>query len=110
MPDVAVPAVPSVTTISSVAIIDAVAVSVSEEPLFSAIEEAEDVKVMFGTSSSTKFKVRLAVEPAVASAPDSVPNDTIKVSAPSETLSSVGVIAAVPVVAPAEIVISLITA
>ena len=98
------------TTISSVAVIDAVAVSVREEPLSSAIDDAEDVSVILGTSSSTKLKVRLEVEPAVASAPESVPKDTIYVSAPSETLSSVGVIVAVPVVEPAEIVISLIAA
>ena len=106
----AVPAAPSVTTISSVATIDVVAVSVSEELLFSAIEAAEVVKVIFGTSSSTKFKEMLDVDPAVASAPDKVPKDTTKVSIPSETLSSVGVIEAVPVVAPAAIVISLIVA
>ena len=63
--------------------------------------------MILGTSSSTKFKVRLDVDPAVASAPDKVPKDTIIVSAPSETLSSMGVTVAVPVVAPAEIVISL---
>jgi hypothetical protein len=66
--------------------------------------------VILGTSSSTKLNVRLEVEPAVASAPESVPKDTIKVSAPSEILSSVGVIEAVPVVEPADIVISLIAA
>jgi len=74
------------------------------------MDDAEDVRVIFGTSSSIKLNVRLEVDPAVASAPESVPNETIKVSAPSETLSSVGVIVAVPVVAPAEIVISLIAA
>jgi hypothetical protein len=98
------------TTMSSMAVIEAVAVTVSGEPLFSAMEDAEEVSVIFGTSSSIRLKVRLVVEPAVASAPDKVPNDTITVSAPSETLSSVGVIVDEPVVAPAEIVISLIVA
>jgi len=74
------------------------------------MDDAEDVRVIFGTSSSIKLNVRLELDPAVASAPESVPNETIIVSAPSETLSSVGVIVAVPVVAPAEIVISLIAA
>jgi len=99
-----------VTTISSIAVIDAVAVRVSGDPLFSAMDDAEEVSAIFGTSSSIRLKVRLAVEPAVAAAPDKVPNDTINVSAPSETLSSVGVIVVEPVVAPAEIVISLIAA
>ena len=104
------PAVPMVTTISSIAVVDAVAVSVKEVPLSSAMDDAEDVRAIFGTSSSTRLKVRLAVLPEVASAPDKVPNDTVIVSAPSETLSFVGVIVVDPVVVPAEMVISLIAA
>ena len=46
MPSVPVPLVEIVTVISSSATIELVAVSVSEEPAFSAIELAEDDKVI----------------------------------------------------------------
>ena len=104
------PAAARDTVISSVAAIEAVAVIVIDEPLFSAKDEAEDVRVIFGTSSSTKLKVKLDVLPAVASAPDKVPSETTIVSAPSAMLSFVGVIVAVPVVSPAAIVMSLMAA
>ena len=95
---------------SSVAGSDAVAVSVKELSLFSAIEFADVVRVINGTSSSSSVNDKLEVDPAVASAPDSVPSDTTIVSGPSDRPSSVGVRFAVSVVAPAEIVISLIVA
>tara|TARA_B110000259_G_C13933014_1_gene369691 strand:+ start:499 stop:777 length:279 start_codon:yes stop_codon:yes gene_type:complete len=91
--------------------IEEVTLIVSGEPLFSAIEEAVEVKVIEGLlSSSVNVKLKLVGEPLLAFAPDNVPILTIIVSSLSDILSSVGVIVVEPVVAPAEMVILLIVA
>jgi hypothetical protein len=92
-------------------VIDEATLIVSGEPLFSAIEVAEEVKVIEGAlSSSVNVKLKLVGEPLLAFAPDNVPILTIIVSLLSDILSSVGVIVVEPVVAPAEMVILLIVA
>ena len=100
-------------TASSVAP-DNVAVNVRDEPAFSAIEDALDVNVTVGALS---FSVMVKVtdwEPlSVAPPPDTLLISTTAVSLSSYTgsdASSVGVKDAVPVVLPAEIVISEIVA
>ena len=86
---------------------DNVAVKVNEDPAFSAIELAEDVKVTVGALSfSVIVIVTDCVPSSAASAPETPVIDTTGDSLPSYTLSSVGVNDAVPVVAPAEIVMS----
>ena len=86
---------------------DKVAVSVKDDPEFSAIELAEDVKVTVGALSfSVIVIVTDCVPSSVADPPETVSIATIPVSLPSKILSSVGVKVAVPVVAPAEIIMS----
>ena len=96
-----------VTVISSSATIELVAVKVNDDPAFSAILEAEVAKVIVGELSfSLIVIVTDCVPSSVADPPDTVDIATIPVSLPSYVESSVGVKDAVPVVDPAEIVIS----
>ena len=84
MPSVPVPLVEIVTVISSSATIELVAVSVSEEPAFSAIELAEDDKVIVGELSfSVIVIVTDCVPSSVADPPETVAIATIPVSLPS---------------------------
>ena len=84
-----------------------VAVNVSEEPAFSAIEDADVVRVTVGALSfSVIVIVTDCVPSSAASAPDTPDIATTPVSFPSYVESSVGVNVAVPVVDPAEIVMS----
>ena len=86
---------------------DKVAVKVKDDPAFSAIELADDVRVTVGALSfSVIVIVTDCVPSSVADPPETVDIATTPVSLPSKILSSVGVNDAVPVVAPAEIVIS----
>ena len=86
---------------------DNVAVSVKDDPAFSAIELAEVANVTVGALSfSVIVIVTDWVPSSVAEPPDTLSMATIPVSFPSYTLSSVGVNVAVPVVAPAEMVMS----
>ena len=95
------------TVISSSATIELVAVSVSEDPAFSAILDADDVRVIVGELSfSVIVIVTDCVPSSAASAPETPVIETTGDSLPSYTLSSVGVNDTVPVVAPAEIVMS----
>ena len=99
------------TVTSAVVATDNVAVKVKDVPAFSAIELAEEVKVTVGALSfSVTVIVTDCVPSSVAEPPETVSIATILVSLPSKILSSVGVNEAVPVVAPAEIVISEIVA
>ena len=92
---------------SSSATIELVAVNVNEEPAFSAILEADVVKVIVGELSfSVIVIVTDWVPSSVADPPETEDIATIPVSFPSYVESSVGVKDAVPVVAPADIVIS----
>ena len=101
---VPVPEVDKLTVTSSDVVPDKVAVRVSEDPEFSAIELAEDVRVTIGPLLVIVI-VTACVPFSVADPPDTVSIATIAVSFPSSMLSSVGVKDTVPVVAPAEIVI-----
>ena len=79
----------------------------SEEPAFSAIDDAEVARVTVGAlSSSVIVIVTDCVPSSAASAPDTPDIATIPVSLPSYVVSSVGVNEAVPVVDPAEMVMS----
>ena len=83
------------------------AVNVKDEPAFSAILEADVAKVIVGELSfSVMVIVTDCVPSSVADPPETVDIATIPVSFPSYVESSVGVNEAVPVVAPAEIVMS----
>ena len=86
---------------------DNVAVNVKEEPAFSAIEDADDVNVTVGALSFSVIVIVTCcgVLFSVAS-PLTVSISITAVSFPSYVLSSDGVNDAVPVVSPAEIVIS----
>ena len=93
--------------ISSSATIELVAVKVNDDPAFSAIEDAEVDKVIVGELSfSVIVIVTDCVPSSVAEPPETVDIATIPVSFPSYVESSVGVNEAVPVVSPAEIVMS----
>ena len=106
VPSVPVPLVDIETVISSSAAIELVAVSVKDVPAFSAIEVADVARVIVGELSfSVIVIVTDCVPSSVAEPPETVDIATIPVSFPSQTLSSVGVNEAVPVVAPAETVI-----
>ena len=95
------------TVISSSAAIELVAVKVKDDPAFSAIEVAEVARVIVGELSFSVIVIVTDCDPlSAASAPETPEMATIPVSFPSYTLSSVGVKDAVPVVAPAEIVMS----
>ena len=86
---------------------DNVAVNVKEEPAFSAIDDAELDNVTVGALSfSVIVIVTDCVPSSVADPPETEDIATIPVSLPSYVESSVGVKDAVPVVDPAEIVIS----
>ena len=86
---------------------DRVAVSVKDDPAFSAILEADVERVTVGVLSfSVIVIVTDCVPSSVAEPPETVDIATIPVSFPSYTLSSVGVNEAVPVKSPAEIVMS----
>ena len=83
------------------------AVKVNEDPAFSAIEVAEVDSVTVGALSFSEIVMVTDCEPlSVADPPETVDIATTPVSFPSKTLSSVGVKDAVPVVLPAEIVMS----
>ena len=98
---------PKLTVTSSSATCEIVAVKVNEDPAFSAIEVAEVANVTVGELSfSVMVMVTDCVPSSAAYAPETPVIDTTGDSFPSYTLSSVGVNDAVPVVAPAEIVIS----
>ena len=111
MPSVPVPLVDIPTVTSAVVATERVAVSVKDDPAFSAIEVAEVVKVTVGALSFSLIVIVTDWFPlSVASAPETLSIATIPVSFPSYTLSSDGVNETVPVVDPAEIVISEIVA
>ena len=78
------PLVEIVTVISSSATIELVAVSVSEDPAFSAILDADDVSVIVGELSfSVIVIVTDCVPSSVAEPPETVSIATIPVSFPS---------------------------
>ena len=107
MASVLVPAVPIVTVTVSSTAPDRVAVRVNDDPAFSFIELAEEVNVTVGALSFSVMVTVTDCEPlSLAPPPDTPEIDTPAVSSPSYILSSVGSTAAVPVVAPALIVIS----
>ena len=107
MPSVPVPLVEIPTVTSAVVATDKVAVKVKEVPAFSAIEVADVARVTVGELSfSVIVIVTDCVPSSVAEPPETVDIATTPVSFPSYTLSSVGVNDAVPVVAPAEMVMS----
>ena len=82
-------------------------VRVIDDPEFSAIDVALEVKVTVGVVSSSVIVMVTACDPfSVADPPETVEIATIPVSLPSKVLSSVGVNEVVPVVDPAVIVIS----
>ena len=84
---------------------DKVAVNVKDDPAFSAIELAEEVKVTVGALSLSVIVIVTDCVPlSAASAPETLDIEITAVSFPSYTLSSVGSKVAVPVVAPAETV------
>ena len=92
---------------SAVVATDKVAVKVKEDPAFSAILVADVARVTVGALSFSVIVIVTDCDPlSAASAPETLSIATIPVSLPSKILSSVGVKVAVPVVAPAEIVIS----
>ena len=96
--------IPTVT--SAVVATDNVAVSVKDEPAFSAIELAELDNVTVGALSFSVIVIVTDWVPlSAASAPETDEIETTAVSFPSYTLSSVGVNDAVPVRSPAETVI-----
>ena len=95
-------------TFSSVAP-DKVAVTVIDDPAFSAIELAVTLKVTVGALSFSVIVTVTDCEPlSVASPPETESIAIVAVSFPSYTESSVGVKLTVPVVSPALIVISSI--
>ena len=94
------------TITSSSATCEIVAVKVRDDPAFSAILVADVARVTGALSFSVIVMVTDCVPSSAASAPETPSIATIPVSFPSQTLSSVGVNDAVPVVAPAEMVIS----
>ena len=106
MPPVSIPTV----TASSVAP-DNVAVNVKDVPAFSAIDEALTVKVTVGADSFSVIVTETDCDPLSVAPPPETPSIvTVTVSSSSYILSSVGSTTAVPVVAPALIVISEIFA
>ena len=102
--------IPTVTL--AVVATDKVAVKVNDDPAFSSIELAEDVRVTVGALSFSFIVIVTfcGVLLSLADPPETVSIATIPVSLPSYTLSSVGVNEAVPVVAPAETIMSEIVA
>ena len=85
-----------------------VAVNVKDDPAFSAILVADVARVTEGAASPSAEIVIVSdcVPLSVASAPETDEIEIIAVSSASKILSSVGVNEAVPVVDPAETVIS----
>ena len=84
MPSVPVPLVDIVTVISSSATIELVAVKVKDDPAFSAMLDAEDVRVIVGELSfSLIVIVTDCVPSSVAEPPETVAIATIPVSLPS---------------------------
>ena len=84
MPSVPVPLVDMPTVTSAVVATDKVAVNVKEDPAFSAIELAEEVKVTVGALSfSVIVIVTDCVPSSVAEPPETVAIATIPVSLPS---------------------------
>ena len=84
MPSVPVPLVDIVTVISSSATIELVAVKVKDDPAFSAMLEAEDVRVIVGELSfSVIVMVTDCVPSSVAEPPETEDIATIPVSFPS---------------------------
>ena len=107
MPSVPAPEVEILTVTASSAFPDRVAVKVRDEPAFSAIDDALLVSVTVGALSfSVIVRVTTCVPLSLAPPPETPLIATIPVSSPSYILSSVGVKDAVPVVSPAEIVMS----
>ena len=92
---------------SSSATLERVAVKVNEEPAFSAIEVALVASVTVGDDSFSKIvNVTDCDPPSLAPPPETLSIATTAASSPSYTLSSVGVNDTVPVVLPAETVMS----
>ena len=84
MPSVPVPLVEKVTVISSSATIELVAVSVNEDPAFSAILVADVARVIVGELSFSVIVIVTDCEPlSAASAPVTPEMATIPVSLPS---------------------------
>ena len=84
MPSVPVPLVEKVTVISSSAAIELVAVSVKDDPAFSAIEVADVANVIVGELSFSVIVMVTDCAPlSAASAPDTPSIATIPVSLPS---------------------------
>ena len=87
----AVPAVSKATVISASVVPDNVAVKVNDDPEFSAILVALTASVTVGADSLSVIVIVTACVPSsLASAPDTPSIETIAVSLPSYTLSSVG--------------------
>ena len=84
MPSVAVPLVPILTVIASSAATELVAVRVKEDPAFSAILDADDVRVMVGADSFSVIVMVSDCEPlSAASAPETPDIAITAVSFPS---------------------------
>ena len=97
------------TVTSAVVAVDNVAVSVNDDPAFSAIDVALVVSVTVGADSSSVIVIVTDCVPSSVADPPLTPSiEIIAVSLVdvSYMLSSVGVNVVVPVVEPAEIVIS----
>ena len=104
MPLVPVPATEKATVTSAEAVVERVAVSVIDVPLFSAMELALADRDTVGVlSSSVIVSVTCWVPLSVAFVTELM--SMMAVSSPSEVLSFVGVKVVVPVVEPAETVI-----
>ena len=104
----AVPEVLNATVTSAVVATDKVAVNVRDEPAFSAIDVALVARVTVGADSFSEIVILCCCVPfsVTPDLPETPLISIVAVSSSSYTLSSVGSKVAVPVVAPALIVIS----